>query len=125
MTENRVAYPPFEEHGLWRIVFDSVTVAALNMREGSPDDPASEPLELLAYAEYPTGTAATRNGATYRSLAYVSHRFGMDREQRNRWYEVARALPLSQAHVGIIVARLNQRDQAIAGLEQMLQGGES
>jgi hypothetical protein len=123
--EKRIPYPPFEEHGLWRIVFDSVTVAALNMREASPSNPATEPLELLANAEYPPDTSATRNGATYRSLAYVSHRFGMDRDQRNRWYEVARALPLSQAHVGIIVARLNERDAAIADLENMLQGGES
>jgi hypothetical protein len=122
--EKRIPYPPFEEHGLWRIAFESVCNAALHMREASPDDPASEPLELLANAEYPEDTAATRKGATYRSLAYVAYRFGMDREQRNRWYEVARALPLSQAHIGIIVARLNERDQAIADLERMLQGGQ-
>jgi hypothetical protein len=122
--EKRVPYPPFKEHGLWRIVFESVTVAALRTRDDTPDDPASEPLELLANAEYPPDTAATRNGATYRSLAYVAHRFNMDRDQRNRWYEIAHALPLSQAHVGIIIARLNERDQAIAGLERMLQGGD-
>jgi hypothetical protein len=121
MNEKSVAYPPNDpNHPLWGSLYECVTASALRARRRYPHDPALEPVEYLANAPYPDNTSATRKGASYRSLAYVAHRLGMSDEERKRWYVAARELPLSQAHFGTIIARLNERDAAISGLEEML-----
>jgi hypothetical protein len=45
-------------------------------------------------------------GATYRSLAAIAHRAGMSKAQRTYWYEICRAIPMSQRHAGHILSRL-------------------
>lgn len=79
-----------------------------------------EPLEYLEGAEYPGDCAAVREGATYKSLAYVAHRFGFDERDRQTWYSIAKRLCLSQAHVGCIIARLNERDELFTELDQLV-----
>jgi hypothetical protein len=81
-----------------------------------------EPLEYLEGAEYPGDCVAVREGATYKSLAYIAHRFGFNDEDRQLWYRIAKRLHLSQAHIGCIVARLNDRDELFAELDQLVTG---
>jgi hypothetical protein len=48
-------------------------------------------------------------GATYNQLAYIAHLANMTKPQRTRWYEICRAVPLSQRHAGHIFSRLQER----------------
>jgi hypothetical protein len=52
----------------------------------------------------PTDPSAFR-GATYKQLAYVGHRAGMDAQERAEWYAIAETLGLTQRHAGHIIAR--------------------
>jgi hypothetical protein len=45
-------------------------------------------------------------GASYRSLAAIGHKVGMDKQARSYWYRIAEAIPLSQRHAGHILSRL-------------------
>jgi hypothetical protein len=47
-------------------------------------------------------------GATYKTLAAIGHRVGMDAAQRGRWYEVCEAIPLSQRHAGHIMSKIKR-----------------
>jgi hypothetical protein len=48
-------------------------------------------------------------GATYKSLAAIGHRAGMDKAERTRWHRIAEGIPLSQRHAGHILSRLQDR----------------
>jgi len=48
-------------------------------------------------------------GASYRQLAAIGHRVGMSGSERAQWYDIARAIPLSQRHVGHILGRLKRQ----------------
>lgn len=50
-----------------------------------------------------------RRGATYKQLAAIGHRVGMSGSERAQWYDIARAIPLSQRHAGHILSRLKRR----------------
>lgn len=50
-----------------------------------------------------------RRGASYKSLAAISHRVGMTKAERVQWYRIAEAIPLSQRHAGHILSRLKRR----------------
>jgi len=80
-----------------------------------------EPVELLEGATYPGDCVAAREGATYKSLAYVAHRLSMDDEDRKAWYNIAQRLCLSQAHIGCIIARINERDELFADLGRLVE----
>ena len=110
--EQRIDYPGlhFQES-----LFDAVVREASQHRGGKQ----WEPLEYLAGAKYPGDCAAVRQGATYKSLAYVAHRLGMNSDERQRWYRIAQRFGFSQAHVGIIIARLNERDAIFSDLDKM------
>jgi hypothetical protein len=45
-------------------------------------------------------------GASYRSLAAIGHKVGMDKQARSYWYRIAEAIPLSQRHAGHILSKL-------------------
>jgi hypothetical protein len=81
-----------------------------------------EPLELLIGAEYPDNNSAME-GAIYKSLAYVAHRMRMDNEERQAWYDVARSVGLSQAHVGIIISRLKDVERMHEQIDELLLSG--
>jgi hypothetical protein len=48
-------------------------------------------------------------GASYKQLAYIAHLAGMTKSQRTHWYEICRAIPLSQRHAGHILSWLQER----------------
>ena len=53
---------------------------------------------------------AQNQGATYRQVAYIAHLVGMSKPERVRWYEICRAVPLSQRHAGHLIARLQDAE---------------
>jgi hypothetical protein len=50
-----------------------------------------------------------RQGATYKSLAALAYRAGLDKAQRTRLYRIAESIPLSQRHVGHIHRKLEHK----------------
>lgn len=60
---------------------------------------------LLDCAAADHGRRAERQckGATYKQLAAIGHMAGCDAEDRRRWYEIARSIPLSEAHASHIL----------------------
>ena len=68
-------------------------------------------LEMLEGCEPPpmqTGAWAQR-GASYKKLAAVGHMAGLGKSERVKWYRVAEHVPLSDRHVGHILAQLKRR----------------
>jgi hypothetical protein len=114
----RIAYPRDET---WEAVFYRTIELALDTLPRVIPDMRHvwEPVELLEGATYPGDCAAVREGATYKSLAYVAHRLGLDDDERKSWYAIAERVGLSQAHVGCIIARLNERDELFADLDRL------
>jgi hypothetical protein len=45
-------------------------------------------------------------GATYKQLAYIAHLVPCNKEQRVRWYEICRSIPLAEAHASHIISSL-------------------
>jgi hypothetical protein len=115
MMGQRIAYP---NKFLMEYVFNATRDKALEIARRTEHE-VLEPLLYLEGAECPNSNAALE-GATYKSLAYVAHRMGMSDEYRAQWYNVARRISLSQAHVGCIIVRLNERDEMIAELERQV-----
>lgn len=114
MSSERIEYP-HPKSRYWEQEFYYVVEFAL---EVAGDIRGSEPLTYLEGAIYP-GDDSARQGATYKSLAYIAHRLGMSKEDRQNWYGVARGAALSQAHAGTIIARLNERDELYADLDKL------
>jgi hypothetical protein len=116
----RVNYPRDET---WEDVFDRTIELALDSygRVIPEKKTLWEPIEFLQGATYPGDCAAAKEGATYKSLAYVAHRLGMDDDDRKVWYGIARRLCLSQAHIGCIIARINERDELFADLDRLVE----
>ena len=48
-------------------------------------------------------------GASYKQLAAIGHKVGMDVKERSRWYRVAESIPLSGRHAGHIISKLKRR----------------
>jgi hypothetical protein len=111
-------------------LFARTTEAALEMAEhlwfrylGDPAyEAVAELLELLGDIEAaPEVGADTKQGATYRQLAYIGHLGEIDSaapDARKHWYEIAKGLRLSKRHAGHIIARLNEISQGTAELEE-------
>ena len=116
MSTERIPFPHLYYSHVWEKLFYEIAEDASRHRGGVH----LAPLEYLVGAEYPGPTASVMQGPTYKSLAYVGHRFEMDAEERQRWYNVAARLSLSQAHIGCIIAALDQSERMMAGLEEML-----
>jgi hypothetical protein len=118
---SRIDYPRNE---VWESVFyRTIELALDSLGRVIPEKRhAWEPIEYLEGAEYPGDCVAVREGATYKSLAHVAHRFGVDDDDRQTWYRITKRLCLSQAHVGCIIARLNERDKLFAELDQLVTG---
>jgi hypothetical protein len=115
----RIPYPnPFSS--LWEQFFIEGVANAEREIAIRQDSRECEPLKLLVGAEWPGPIdKAARVGASYTVLAYIGHRFGMNAEERTAWYKVAGCVPLSQAHAGTIIARINERDELFADLDKL------
>lgn len=115
----RIEYRPHHRSNLWKQLFDSVSDTGIRFAQEHPHK-VTEPLLYLTDAEYPGDSEAVRVGATYKSLAYVGHRVGMSCEDRKNWYGVAAGLPLSQAHVGIIIENLDETEETSSRFQELL-----
>jgi hypothetical protein len=90
-----------------RYDFQDATFEALR-RAGTLPSPFAELLLLLADIEPAVdeiGIKQQNRGATYKSLAALGHRVGLAAAGRQRLYEIAQEIPLSQRHVGHMFAR--------------------
>lgn len=84
--------------------FDLLTRRALSLAVDVAE-PFSGLLGLLDGVES-EGGAQERVGVTYKTLALVAHRAGLDKKERATWYRIAERVPLSQRHAGAIIERL-------------------
>jgi hypothetical protein len=93
--------------------FDDLTRQALALAENVPAIHGRLLLLLIdCYGVGETGGVVYRQqhqGATYKQLAAIGHRAGMDKAERVRWYKLAESIPLSQRHAGHILGRLQER----------------
>lgn len=95
--------------------FDDLTRQALALADsGGVPEPHARLLMLLidCYAVGSEGGPVYRQqhqGATYKSLAAIGHRAGMDKAECTHWYRISEGIPLSQRHAGHILSRLQER----------------
>ncbi len=105
---------PFEAAFEVASSFDDLTRQAVEMAErGAVPEPYARVLRLLVdcYDVGETGGVVYRQqhqGATYKQLAAIGHRAGMDKPERTQWYALCESIPLSQRHAGHILGRLQQ-----------------
>ena len=93
--------------------FVDLTHRALRIGKLAGEPHKSVLIHLIDCGTTDHGPRAERQcrGASYRQLAAIGHRFGMPKAVRRRWYDVARAIPLSEQHAHHILGRL-QREAA-------------
>jgi hypothetical protein len=99
---------PFEDAA----PFADLTHKALRLAEsGAIEEPYATLLGLLGDClevgpDDPMQWRQQGQGATYRSLAALAYRANMSKMERVQWYRIAESIPLSQRHVGHLMARL-------------------
>lgn len=103
----------------WEAVFDDTTERALQAFRDNACK-AYMPLQYLEGAQYPDVEALAMQGASYKSLAKIAHLMDLSEKQRQKWYTVAQEVCLSQAHAGTIIARLNETEDMMRGLNELL-----
>lgn len=111
-------YTPMREYGPDCIPFDpslgyaddfiDLTHRALSIGRRVVDPYHSVLMLLLDCGVTDHGRRAERQmrGASYKQLARIAHTVEMSKAERVRWYEVARAVPLSDQHAHHIISRL-------------------
>lgn len=111
-TTNDSPRVPFEDAFDRAAGFDDLTRQALAVADDAPAIYGRLLLLLLdCYDVGETGGVIYRQqhqGATYKQLAAIGHRAGMDKAERTQWYRIAESVPLSQRHAGHILGRLHQ-----------------
>ena len=119
----RVKYPRLEDlHRFYESAFDSSVESALTLVkvcEEQGEQKLADLLYMLEGALYP-GDQQAMEGATFKSLAYVSHLYGLSHEERQKLYIVAEELPLSQAHLSYITRNIHARNQIFSDLDEMV-----
>jgi hypothetical protein len=123
MDKARVQYPsPEDLHRFYESAFDSSVEAGLKLAkvcEEQGEQKVADLLYMLEGALYP-GNSQAMEGATFKSLAYVAHLYGLTHEERQKWYIVGQELPLSQAHVSYITRNIHTRNKILSDLEEMV-----
>jgi hypothetical protein len=124
MTDKaRIEYPdPYELYRFLESSFDRSTEKALELSRHYHDEDIRDLLMMIEGAVYPDNPQSWE-GASFKSLAYVAHQYGLSSEQRQVWYEVAKSVPLSQAHVSYITRNVQGRNDLISGVESMIEEG--
>lgn len=90
--------------------FEELTNHALRIAHSNEHSVYSYLLSLLADCRSLSRMAfEEQRGASYRRLAAIGHRIGMDLEERREWYSLADSIPLSDRHAGHILSRLKGR----------------
>jgi hypothetical protein len=92
--------------------FDELTRRAVAVADGAPAIYGRLLLLLADCHEAPENAGPAHRqqhqGATYKQLAAIGHRAGMDKPERTQWYALCESIPLSQRHAGHILGRLQQ-----------------
>jgi len=91
--------------------FATLTEKALDFAEECIPGPYARLLHLLEDCRPAYGGPLSREqtrGASYRRLATIGHRVGMDKPSRLRWYRIAESIPLSDRHAGHILGKLSE-----------------
>jgi hypothetical protein len=135
MSNAKVPYPDSEElEDFYRRMFRLSCERALNLSENLKEDEVMRDLHgdnvervcgllaLISGVEYPSDKQS-REGATYKSLAFVSHLYGLNDGERRLWYRAAEAIPLSQGHVSYLVNNVRGRNRLLEEAESLLGKG--
>lgn len=97
----------FGAENLCRVVYKNITQWGLDLYY-SHEGIEYQPLVYLEsyHPQFVMPHPTVAIGATYKQLAYIGHLMGMGTEERSRWYEVAREIPLSHSHAGHIIEEI-------------------
>ena len=98
---SRVPYPP-------NVNFTTLTRAAVEVVAGEVGEPFSGLLKMLSDCEPTIEQTGHLRGASYKQLAYTTHLSSMTKDHRREWYRIAEGVPLSELHVGHIIAKLTE-----------------
>ncbi len=124
MDKARVIYPhPEEVFRFLERLFDEATDRALGASRTYDEEKIADLLGMLSGATYPDDPQSSE-GATYKSLAHVAHLYGLTKEQRSEWYDVAKSIPLSQAHVSYIIRNVQERNSMFSEVDRMVSNKE-
>ena len=131
-SNEKIAYPePEELEDFYKKMFELSSERALNLSENLKED--EEMLELcdgnlericgllalMAGAKY-LGDKQSREGGSYKSLAYVAHLYGLTDEERRLWYQAGENIPLSQGHVSYLINNVQDRNHLLEEAETLL-----
>lgn len=111
----------FEAENLCRLVYKNITQWGLDLYENNEGIEYEPLLYLKSYHPQfvmPHPTVAT--GASYKQIAYIGHLIGMDKEERSRWYEVARYVPLSHSHAAHIIEEIEDSQHVADEIKRKL-----
>lgn len=119
----RIPYPdPEKMYLFYETQFNESTERAIRVSIVHDNDKISDLLEILEGAIF-TGDSQSMEGATYKSMAFLAHQFGLDDDERQELYRIARWVPLSQSHISFMTKATIERNQLHADLEKMAEGG--
>jgi hypothetical protein len=94
--------------------FVKLTLRAISVGQRSEEPYRSVLALLFDCPAHEHGRPVLRQcrGASYRQLALIAHRLGWSKSERVRWYDLARAIPLSEAHASHLIDRLKETNAA-------------
>lgn len=94
---------PFDE----RADFDQLTRRALLMADELPEVFARLLYALRDSDPSDLNETSMERGASFKQLAFIAHRAGMSKDERVRWYEIAKDVPLAEGHAGHLIVHRN------------------
>jgi hypothetical protein len=105
---------PFDEQLGYVDEFLVLTHRALSIRKREEEPYRSLLALLLDCPATDHGRRAERQcrGASYKQLAAIGHMVPLNKAERCRWYEIARSVPLSDAHASHILGELKRQAAA-------------
>lgn len=116
----RIQYPdPGKMYLFLEREYNESTKRALEVSRNHTNEKISDLLGILEFAVF-TGDGQTIEGATYKSLAFLAHQYGLDNDKRRELYEIAKNIPLSQSHVSFMTKVTMERNQLHSDLEKMM-----
>lgn len=101
-TTPRIPYPEFPD-------FDALTRRALLMADELAPVFAKLLYALRDIDPFDLNETSMERGASFKQLALIAHKAGMSKEERVRWYEIAKDVPLAEAHAGYLIVHLNHQ----------------
>lgn len=131
-SNEKVAYPdPVDVEGFYKEMFRVTSERALSLSGNLKDDEymrehhggdiakVCDLLALMAGAKY-QGDKQSREGASFKSLAYVAHLYGLSDEERRLWYQAGENIPLSQGHVSYLIKNVKDRNLMFSEVDEMV-----